>query len=143
MKGKVKRLGIMEREEDCEEFKTLGAKRYVDLIDGKIHCTIAGLPKSAGEAKIKSVSDFNDGLVWNTRESEKVIAMYNDSQPDTVWTDRDGNQYKSKDRFGICLQPTTFDLSISGEFKRFLRTLATGKIDNEDDFFTDVPSYLL
>ena len=141
--GKVKRLGIMEREEDCEEFKTLGAKRYVDLIDGKIHCTIAGLPKSAGETKIKSVSDFTDKLVWNTRESEKIIAMYNDKQRATVWTDRDGNVWNSEDRFGICLQPTTFDLSMSSEFKKFLQTLATGKIDRNDEFFTDVPSYLL
>ena len=143
MKGKIKRLGIMEREEDCEEFKTLGAKRYVDLIDGKIHCTIAGLPKAAGEAKIKSVSEFNDGMVWNTRESQKVIAMYNDNQPYTKWTDRNGDSYESNDRFGICLQPTTFDLSISNEFKRFLRTLNSGKIDSEDEFFTDIPSYLL
>ena len=142
-KGKIKRLGIMEREEDCEEFKTLGAKRYVDLIDGKIHCTIAGLPKSAGENKIKSVSEFNDGMIWNTMESEKVIAMYNDNQKPTDWVDRDGNKWHSEDKFGICLQPTTFDLSMSGEFKKFLQTLATGKIDRDDEFFTDVPSYLL
>lgn len=141
--GKVKRLGIMEREEDCEEFKTLGAKRYVDLIDGKIHCTIAGLPKSAGEEKIKSVAEFNDGLIWNTKESGKVIAMYNDEQKPTDWTDRCGNKYHSEDKFGICLQPTTFNLGMGDEFKRFLKTLATGKIDRDDEFFTDVPSYLL
>ena len=142
-KGKVKRLGIMEREEDCQEFKTLGAKRYVDLIDGKIHCTIAGLPKSAGENKIKRVADFNDNVVWSTKESEKVIAMYNDNQKPCVWTDRNGKKYKSEDRYGICLQPTTFDLSMSGEFRKFLNTLITGQIDRNDEFFTDVPSYLL
>ena len=142
-KGKVKRLGIMEREDDCEEFKTLGAKRYVDLVDGKIHCTIAGLPKAAGEAKIKSVSEFTNNLVWNTRESHKQIAMYNDDQKPCVWRDRDGHPYKSNDKYGICLQPTTFDLSISGEFMKFLMTLATGKIDRNDEFFTDTPSYLL
>ena len=142
-KGKIKRLGIMEREEDCEEFKTLGAKRYVDLIDGEIHCTIAGLPKSAGENKIKSVSEFNDNLVWSTKESEKIIAMYNDNQKPCVWRDRDNHPYKSDAKFGICLQPTTFDLSMSSEFRKFLQTLMTGKIDRNDDFFTDVPSYLL
>lgn len=142
-KGKVKRLGIMEREDDCEEFKTLGAKRYVDLVDGKIHCTIAGLPKTAGENKIKSVSEFNDKLVWSTDESEKVIAMYNDKQKPCEWRDRDNHPYKSKDQYGICLQPTTFDLSMSGEFRKFLNTLMTGKIDRNDEFFTDTPSYLL
>lgn len=142
-KGKVKRLGIMEREEDCEEFKTLGAKRYVDLIDGEIHCTIAGLPKEAGERKLKSVSDFNDKIVWKTDESDKVIAMYNDEQKPCVWRDRDNHPYKSSDKYGICLQPTTFDLSMSGEFRKFLQTLMTGKIDRNDEFFTDTPSYLL
>lgn len=141
-KGKVKRLGIMEREDDCQEFKTLGAKRYVDLVDGEIHCTIAGLPKKAGEAKIKSVSDFNNKMVWSTKESEKQIAMYNDNQKPCVWRDREGHPYKSNDKYGICIQPTTFDLSMSGEFMKFLMTLATGKIDRNDDFFSDMPSYL-
>ena len=141
-KGKVKRLGIMEREDDCEEFKTLGAKRYVDLVDGQIHCTIAGLPKSAGESKIKSVDEFNNNMVWNTRESEKQIAMYNDEQKPCVWRDRDNHPYKSSDKYGICIQPTTFDLSMSTEFMKFLQTLATGRIDREDEFFIDTPSYL-
>lgn len=142
-KGKLKRLGIMEREDDCEEFKTLGAKRYVDKVNGKIECTIAGLPKSAGVNKIKSVDEFNDHLVWRTDESEKVIAMYNDNQKPCVWRDRDNHPYKSEDKFGICLQPTTFDLSMSSEFRKFLQTLTTGKIDRNDEFFTDTPSYLL
>lgn len=140
-KGKVKRLGIMEREEDCEEFKTLGAKRYVDLIDGKIHCTIAGLPKSAGEKKIKSVSDFNNNTYWNTRESEKLMTVYNDSQPTCTWTDYQGHTYIAEERFGLCLQPTTFDLSMSKEFEMFLKTISRDQLI-DDDFFTTTPSWL-
>lgn len=146
--GKVKRLGIMEREDDCLEFKTLGAKRYVDKVWSKkkqayvVECTIAGLPKEAGEKKLKSVEDFKDTTVWNTMESEKVIARYNDDQKPCVWVGRDGIPYKSKDRFGICLQPTTFDLSMSGEFRRFLFMLAQGRIDRNDEFFSDVPNYI-
>ena len=142
-KGKTKRLGIMEREDDCQEFKTLGAKRYVDLIDGQIHCTIAGLPKRAGEAKIKSVAEFNNHMKWNTRESEKLCAIYNDNQKNGLWTDRDGLQYVSYDKYGTCLKPVEFDLSMSGEFVKFLQVLATGKIDKTDSFFNDMPSYLM
>lgn len=141
-KGKIKRLGVMEREDDCQEFKTLGAKRYVDLIDGEIHCTIAGLPKSAGEKKLKSVAEFNNKTFWNTRESEKLMAVYNDNQKPALWTDRDGKTYFSKDKYGICLQPTTFDLSMSGEFVKFLHMIRYGKIDKNDEFFKDMPSYL-
>lgn len=140
-KGKVKRLGIMEREEDCEEFKTLGAKRYVDLIDGKIHCTIAGLPKSAGEAKLKSVSDFTNKTFWNTRESEKLMAVYNDDQPTCTWTDYQGHKWISEDKFGLCLQPTTFDLSMSKEFDLFLSTLSSQKI-SDDEYFATTPGWL-
>lgn len=140
-KGKIKRLGVMEREDDCEEFKTLGAKRYVDLVNGEIECTIAGLPKRAAKAKIKSVDDFHDGLVWNTRESEKLIARYEDYQQPCVWTDRDGKTYESDAVFGICLQPTTFDLSIGNEFKHFLTMLQSGIINKNDEFYADTPSW--
>ncbi|MBO7733330.1 MAG: hypothetical protein J6S67_12270 [Methanobrevibacter sp.] len=140
-KGKVKRLGCMEREDDAEEFRTLGAKRYVDKVNGEIECTIAGLPKSAAKAKIKSVDDFEDGLVWDTRESEKLIARYEDNQKPCMWVDRDGKVFHSNAKFGICLQPTTFDLSISEEFAHFLDTLMYGRINTEDDFFDDTPSW--
>ena len=140
-KGKIKRLGIMEREDDCEEFKTLGAKRYVDKVNGHIECTIAGLPKRAGVEKIKSVEGFKDGMVWNTLESHKQIAHYNDNQPECVWTDRDGNTYKSNDKYGICIQPTTFDLSISDEFSHFLKLLQMGCFDRDDEFYNDTPAW--
>ena len=140
-KGKVKRLGIMEREDDCEEFKTLGAKRYVDKVNGEIECTIAGLPKSAAKAKIKSVDEFNTGLVWSTDESEKLIAHYEDNQKPCVWKDRDGVEFYSDAKYGICLQPTTFDLSISNEFEHFLTVLKTGIIQRGDGFFTDTPAW--
>ena len=140
-KGKTKRIGHMERESDCQEFRTLGAKRYVDLVDGEIECTIAGLPKSAAKAKIKSVDDFNDGLFWETDESEKLIARYEDNQKPCDWTDRDGNVYHSTAKYGICLQPTTFDLSISEEFSHFLTMLRTGIIDRSDPFYDQTPAW--
>ena len=139
-KGKIKRLGVMEREDDCEEFKTLGAKRYVDLVNGEIECTIAGLPKRAAKAKIKSVDEFHDGMMWYTDESEKLIAHYVDDQDPCVWTDRDGNRFESDAKFGICLQPTTFDLSIGNEFRHFLNLLRYG-MNKDDSFFSDTPSW--
>lgn len=140
-KGKIKRLGVMEREDDCTEFKTLGAKRYVDLVNGEIECTIAGLPKRAAKDKIKSVDEFNTGLVWDTNESQKLIAHYEDNQEPCTWTDRDGVTYYSEAQYGICLQPTTFDLSISNEFEHFLTLLHTGIIDNSDGFYKDTPRW--
>ena len=126
-KGEEKRLGIFEREDDCLEFKTLGAKRYVDSIQNKdgsieIQCTIAGLPKEAGQNKINKVSDFNSGIVWNTKESGKLMACYNDNQSVGTWVDYNGDTYKPLNypKFGTCLMPTTFDMSMSEEYVDFI-----------------------
>lgn len=141
-KGKIKRLGVMEREDDAVRFRTLGAKRYVyETEDGSIHCTIAGLPKKAGENKIKSVDEFTDKTFWRTCESGKLIACYNDNQPTTKWTDANGVTYVSADKYGLCLKPTTFDLSMTDEFKMFVATLVTGRMD-DPDFFNDTPAIL-
>ena len=140
-KGKVKRLGVMEREDDCLEFKTLGAKRYVDRTADGIQCTIAGLPKSAGVAKFKEVDEFTDQTFWRTAESGKLCACYNDNQPTTRWTDAYGNTYISTDKYGLCLKPTTFDMSMADEFKAFIAALMTGEMDDEN-IFNDTPSIL-
>ena len=141
--GKMKRLGIMEREADAVHFKTLGAKRYVyETEDGKMHCTIAGLPKSAGVNKISKCEDFTNETIWNTKESEKNTACYNDNQPTVEWTDEFGNTYTTTEKYGLAIVPTTFDLSISEEFYKFLLTLKRGYVDYDDEFFNDTPKIL-
>lgn len=131
-KGVCKELGYFDREDDCSLFKTLGAKRYVDVInrDGKdvLQATIAGLPKANGVEKLlkmahgnarKAIDKFTDHTVWNAHESGKLTAYYNDNQQPMTWIDRDGNKYDSIDRYGICLMPTSFDLSITEEYQLF------------------------
>lgn len=128
--GKTKRLGIMDREDDCVEFATLGAKRYCYKIwnmkkkQYEVKVTVAGLPKNAGKAKIHKVKHFlKKRLVWSTAESEKLIAYYNDDQPVCTWTDKFGKQYTSAEKYGICLLPTTFDLSIKPDYIKFIETV--------------------
>ena len=153
--GKIKRLGIMEREEDAVHFKTLGAKRYVyqtldkELYDKygirllDMHCTIAGLPKDAGTTKISKCEDFTNHTVWNTEESQKKIVCYNDNQPIAEWIDEFGNKYTSYEKYGLAIVPTTFDLSISKEFFKYLLSLQRGYVDyDDDDFFDDTPNIL-
>lgn len=130
--GKKKRLGIMEREEDCDEFKTLGAKRYCVRHGEKLELTVAGLPKS-GVKKLNCVEDFTNHTVWNTRESGKNVVYYNDNQNFTKWIDRDGNTFISDDKFGACILPTSFDLNCD-EFLNF--------VNNETEYNT-IPDCLL
>lgn len=129
-KGVTKELGFFDREDDCLEFKTLGAKRYADLImvgrRKTIQTTIAGLPKSAGKAKINSVAEFKNNLVWNPKESQKLMSTYNDNQPCCEWIDRNGHHYISADQYGVCLTPTEFTMDISEEYKTFLQLINGG-----------------
>ena len=120
--GKSKQLGILEQEESGN-LKTLGAKRYVVEHDGEFECTIAGLPKSAGKAKIKSFDDFTNNTLWTTKESGKVCVYYNDNQDELKWVGRDGDTYTSNDKYGVCLKPVTFDMRLSDEFYNFLKML--------------------
>lgn len=140
--GKKKRLGIMEYEGEAK-LKYLGAKRYVTEEDGEIKCTIAGLPKKAGKDKIKSFDDFDNNTLWTTSESHKVCCYYNDNQPERMeWVGRDGDIYFSNDKYGVCLKPVTFDLTMSDEFVAFLNMIFNGKVDMDvtEDI---VPKYLL
>lgn len=136
-KGKTKRIGIMEREEDVEEFITKGAKRYCDSVDGKIECTIAGLPKKAGPAKLKTVSDFlSNNLEWNTSESMKQTVYYNDNQPTVSWTDDDGITWIESNKYGACILPTTFNLSMTDNYIKFV-ALCQGDL-HPDEVFNDI-----
>lgn len=123
-KGVEKCLGVFEEEDAWEQFKTLGAKRYAsayltpdNTLD--VHLTVAGLPKMAGK-KITNINDFNDHTYWNATESCKKTHSYNDNQPSVVWTDRLGDSYESHDKYGICICPTSFDMSMTPEFTEFV-----------------------
>ena len=150
--GEIKRLGWLEEEftDNIECFKTLGAKRYcIQLKKGKkdkksgkikkILTTIAGLPKKAGTAVIKTIDDFNNMTEWKPSQSLKKIVYYNDNQPECIWTDYKGVEYTDNNQFGAPIVPTGYDLSMSEEFIKFLLTL-NGTVDpDEDEFFSDIP----
>ena len=59
------------------------------------------------------------------------------------WTGRDGKIYFSNDKYGVCLKPVTFDLSMSDEFVTFLNLLFTGMVDDNNITEPMVPKYLL
>ena len=139
-KGKHKRLGIFEREDDCVEFKALRAKVYAakhwneDENDYVIETTIAGLPKKSGVKLIKNVDDLHDDLYWTPEQSEKLCCHYLDNQQQTTWIDDYGNVEVRDDKYGIMLEPIGFDLSIAAEYKYLLMVLS--KHDDVDYFNT-------
>ena len=67
---------------------------------------------------------FNNQTVWNANESGKLICYYQSNQRmGQKWYDRNGDLFISDDQYGVCLKPTSFDLSMSEDFDDFLDTL--------------------
>lgn len=141
-KGAEKRLGIFELDGNpvdpendpwtiYKSFRTLGAKRYCYEDNDGMHTTIAGLPKKAGPKVIKTVDDFTEMAEWNALDSRKVTVYYSKQQP-MLWHGCDGTYYYQDVPYGICLKPTTFDMSSASELIAFCNFLFNGEVDENE-----------
>lgn len=75
-KGRPHELGGISEEPFCEEFRTWGAKKYVTIENGVLHCTIAGVPKKKGAAIIGNIYNFKPGLIFDGETSGKNAIFY-------------------------------------------------------------------
>lgn len=120
-KGKQKPLGIFEREEDCTEFKTLGAKRYVERreTDNKLHLTVSGINKAAVEMLDDDIDNFDDGFNFDKDHPsvKKKLCTYLDDIPDVVYPDG----YISTYHYGINLRNAGYLLSITDEYSNLIK----------------------
>ena len=120
-KGKEKPLGIFEKEPDCTQFKTLGAKRYVErrTTDNKLHLTVSGINKEAVELLQDDIDRFADGFDFNMDADcvRKKLSTYLDEIPDITYPDG----YKSTYKFGINMRNTGYLLSITDEYKLLIK----------------------
>lgn len=114
--GKPHPLGVFEADAHYEKFLTWGAKKYAYEIGGEYHLTVAGLSK---KAPLKSLDEFRPGKTWGYKESGRMVAFYNDNQQETEVTDCQGNVYTINQPYAICLQPTTYTLTIKPNFAEF------------------------
>jgi len=112
-------IGVWEHEDTYEEFKSLGCKQYIYKSNGKLHLTCAGVSKLAVKC-FKSVDDFRidrqltEKQLHNCKDdkghtAEKLIPYYSTNYGKVVYPDGYVSEYK----YGICLMPTTFNLSMS------------------------------
>ena len=116
IKGNAHLLGVFEcetgkgRSVTYDEFITQGAKKYAYKINGEIHVTVSGVPKSGGAKCLSSLDEFRDDLVFDFEHTNKLTLAYNDNQIPVDITDYLGNTYTVKDKSGICMLPTTYKL---------------------------------
>ena len=134
-KGHPHMLGLFELEkEDFKkhsylEFKTHGAKKYAVLeevkdkdtgeIKKEIHITVAGVPKGGAKA-LKSLDDFEDGLVFKHKDTNKNLLFYCDNQTPIEVEDYIGLKYIVNDRSGCCVLPNSYTLGKALDYAHLL-----------------------
>ncbi len=58
--------------------------------------------------------------MFDYKHAQKLTHYYIDEQEPFTYTDKDGNQYTSKQRHSIVLQPTTYSLGITHEYESYI-----------------------
>lgn len=122
--GIIRPLGILSDEEDCIEFRTLGAKKYCERWkDGTLHLTVSGINKDAVACLNDDINNFADGFNFD-KDHEKVrkqMVTYITNMPDVIMPD--GYQIKLKrginmraNGYKIHLTDSYIDLIESAEF---------------------------
>lgn len=131
IKGNKHLLGVFEcetgkgRSVTYDQFITQGAKKYAYTVDGEIHVTVSGVPKSGGAKCLKSLDEFRDDLVFDFEHTNKLTLAYNDDQMPVTITDYLGNDYYVTDKSGICMIPTTYKLGKSLDYAELITDEST------------------
>lgn len=112
-------IGVWEHEDTYKSFKSLGCKQYIYEDDKGLHLTCAGISKLAVQC-FDTVDDFEINRRLSEKElhectddkghtAEKLIPYYSTSYKEVEYPDGYVSNYKC----GVCLMPTTFNLSMS------------------------------
>lgn len=130
-KGKEKPLGIFAPEDNCIEFRTLGAKRYVERReDGKLYLTVSGINKGAVDLLNDDIENFDDGFDFDKDADcvTKKLSTYLNDMPVTTWEDG----YVSTYTHGINLRRTGYLLTMTDEYKALIELVDTLENISED-----------
>lgn len=71
-------LGIAEHDGEYSQFRVVGAKRYCgrSVEDGRLHITVAGVPKSGYQALNDNIDNFTDGMIFSGTLTGKKTHTY-------------------------------------------------------------------
>ncbi len=134
VQGVSKPLGVWDDDGFYTYFKTLGAKRYVLIENGKFKTTIAGLGKKAGADYLLKISNndplqamknFRIGLFVPAGETGKNTHTYIDDEFVGNITDYQGDTCEVHSLSSVHLEPTSFKMTISETFADFLAEMVS------------------
>ena len=127
VKNKTYPIGQWSFEGVYDKFKTLGAKRYFVLVDGKYELTVAGANKAIAckYLTLKRNKDpfdmFSDGLCVPTEYSGRNILTYIDCETEGVVYDYLGEPLEYHEYTSIHMEASEYNMSMSADFRDFLR----------------------
>ena len=128
IKGEVKPIGVWDQEPHIEKFKTLGAKRYMTLINGELSITVSGVNKKFAvpwlveKVGIEGAFEaFEEGLVVPEAATGKLTHYYIDKPYEGDIVDYLGNKYHYYAPSGVYLEKTSYSFVISIEYINFLK----------------------
>lgn len=119
-------MGVFEYDGKYDQFKTLGAKKYVVNIDGKCYSTIAGVNKEAGQRFFTEygIDAFKIGAV--IKNSGHLVAYYNDDDIHEITVDG----CRMLTASNVALIDDTYTIGVTDDYLSLLGFL-NGKIDLE------------
>lgn len=90
--GRVFTLGVAELDKTCEEFRTLGAKRYAyrSADDHELHITVAGVPKKGAICLHDDIENFQKGFLFDGVTTGKKQHTY--VYVEEPYIDENGNE---------------------------------------------------
>lgn len=116
IKGRPHELGGIDEEPRCEQFKTYGAKKYITVEDGKLTCTIAGVPKKAGSRLIGTADNFQLGFNFKGADTGKQCLWYNPP----LGYDLHENGRPIHVYYNVAMLPCDYLLSLSSDYTECL-----------------------
>ena len=89
--GKEYCLGIATLDGEYSQFRVIGAKRYCgrSTEDGKLHTTVAGVPKRGAECLQDNIDNFTKGFIFPGSKTKKQTHTY--FYVPEVYEDKNGN----------------------------------------------------
>lgn len=126
-KGKTKTIGVWEFEGEYSRFKTVGAKRYiVEYPDSSHSLTVAGVNKKSAMRYLeeKYVDPFDglaEGLIVPTTHSGRLLLDYcGDRSCEGDVVDYTGHTGHFSELSYIHMEPTTYELTYSDDYKKYI-----------------------
>ena len=124
-KGKKCVLGVWDFEGVFDEFKTLGAKRYLYREGDEYTLTVAGTNKKKSCEYLVSTGEpfgkFSHKLKIPAENTGKNILTYIDNTITGILVDQNGVPYEYEELSSVHMEAAEYNLSLSEDFIRYLK----------------------